>query len=232
MTPASPTTYALLGHLAVRPWTGYELTHQVRRGLRFVWPSSEGHLYREQRRLVELGWATVTKEPVGRRHRNRYTITDAGRAALTAWLATEPQPPRFEVEGILRLFHADHGSMDDLVGSMTATATMAGAMLEDLAGILDEYLDPAGPLAMLERGVGGPGDDRLEFHGRPQFPERLHLVALVVDVTTRLLAELEEAFTTAAAEVSEWPSVVDEGLVEGTRARLETTRSRLAARSR
>ena len=39
--------------------TGYELTQQVRRSLRFVWPSSEGHLYREQKRLLELGWATV-----------------------------------------------------------------------------------------------------------------------------------------------------------------------------
>ena len=73
MSSASPTTYGLLGLLAVRSWTGYELTRQVRRSLRFVWSSSEGHLYREQKRLVERGWAkeegpglfTVT-EPVAR----------------------------------------------------------------------------------------------------------------------------------------------------------------------
>jgi hypothetical protein len=29
----------------VRSWTGYELTRQVHRSLRFIWPTSEGHLY-------------------------------------------------------------------------------------------------------------------------------------------------------------------------------------------
>ena len=66
--------------LAVRSWTGYELTRQVRRSLRFIWPTSEGHLYREQKRLVSLGWAVVEQEQAGRRARNRYTITAAGRA--------------------------------------------------------------------------------------------------------------------------------------------------------
>ena len=58
----STTTYGLLGLLAVRSWTGYELTQQMRRSLRFVWSSSEGHLYREQTGLVELGWAAVEDE--------------------------------------------------------------------------------------------------------------------------------------------------------------------------
>jgi DNA-binding PadR family transcriptional regulator len=66
----------------VRSWTGYELTRQVHRSLRFIWPTSEGHLYREQKRLVTLGWAVVERERTGRRARNRYTITPAGREAL------------------------------------------------------------------------------------------------------------------------------------------------------
>ncbi|MGH2703374.1 MAG: PadR family transcriptional regulator, partial [Actinomycetota bacterium] len=68
-------TYALLALLAVQPWSGYELTKQARRSLLYVWPSSEAHLYREQRRLERLGWASVEKERVGSRVRNRYTIT-------------------------------------------------------------------------------------------------------------------------------------------------------------
>ena len=97
MSNASATTYGLLGMLAVRSWTGYELTQQIRRSLRFVWPSSEGHLYREQKRLVDLGWATVEDEPTGQRSRKRYSITQEGRAALESWLATEPEEPHFQV---------------------------------------------------------------------------------------------------------------------------------------
>jgi PadR family transcriptional regulator, regulatory protein AphA len=83
--------------LAVRSWTGYELTRQVHPSLRFIWPTSEGHLYREQKRLVTLGWAVVEREQTGQRARNRYTITPAGRAALAKWLATPPEEPHLQI---------------------------------------------------------------------------------------------------------------------------------------
>ena len=124
MPSASPATYGLLGMLATRSWTGYELTQQVRRSLRFVWPTSEGHLYREQKRLVTLGWAAVTREPAGRRTRQRYTITAAGRRALRTWLASETEEPHFQVEGILRSFYADSAGPAELAASMRTTAAV------------------------------------------------------------------------------------------------------------
>ena len=78
----SPTTFGLLGLLAVRSWTGYELTQQLQRSLRYVWSASEGHLYRQQSHLVDLGWASVEDEPAGERTRKRYSITPEGREAL------------------------------------------------------------------------------------------------------------------------------------------------------
>src|SRR5688500_13064140 len=166
MSAASPTTYGLLGLLAVRSWTGYELTGQIRRSLRFVWSVSDGHLYREQKRLVELGWATVEDEPAGRRSRKRYTITTAGRAALAEWLETEPEEPHFQIEGVLRIFFGDQSHPVALATSVQATAEASRSMLEEMRGYAAEYLDPGGPLAMLEAGVSGPDDDRHEFHGR------------------------------------------------------------------
>jgi PadR family transcriptional regulator AphA len=222
----SPTTYALLGLLAARSWTGYELTNQLRRSLRFVWASSEGHLYREQKRLIELGWATVEREPVGKRHRNRYTITPEGRSAMREWLGTEPGDLRLEIEGLVRMFYADQGSVEDLLSSMEATARVARSMLDRLLAFVDEYLEEGGPLWMLEEGVGGPGQERLAFHDRPQFPERLHVVALVIDVTTALLADLETSLAAVADEVEGWPSTTDPGITPLTRKRLENIRHR------
>jgi PadR family transcriptional regulator AphA len=146
MATPSQATFGLLGMLAVRSWTGYELTQQVRRSLRFVWPSSEGHLYREQKRLVDLGWASVEEEPAGERTRNRYTITDAGRAALGEWLATEPEEPHFQVEGVLRMFFGDQGTPEQLVTSMQASAVTARSMLDEMLGFVGEYLEEGGPL--------------------------------------------------------------------------------------
>lgn len=226
MKQPSPTTYALLGLLAARSWTGYELTNQVRRSLRFVWGSSEGHLYREQKRLIELGWATVEREPVGKRHRNRYTITPEGRSAMREWLSTEPDELRLEIEGLVRMFYADQGSVEDLLSSMEATARVARSMRDRLLGFVDEYLEEDGPLWMLEEGMGGPDQERLMFHDRPQFPERLHVVTLVMDVSTALLADIETSLTTAAEEVKGWPSTSDPGITPLTRKRLENIRDR------
>lgn len=85
----------------------------------------------------------------------RYTITPAGRAALVAWLSTEPGEPTLQIEGIVRLFFADQGRPDQLVESMAVTARSAQVMLEELLGFVDEYLAPGGPLAMVEEGAAG-----------------------------------------------------------------------------
>ncbi|MDX1658803.1 MAG: PadR family transcriptional regulator [Nitriliruptorales bacterium] len=222
----SPATYGLLGLLATRSWTGYELTQQVQRSLRFTWPTSEGHLYREQKRLVTLGWATATTERVGRRSRKRYTITDEGREALRAWLETEPEEPHFQIEGLLRVFFADRGTPEQLVAAMLATGDMAGSMVDELRGFVDEYLADGGPLWMLEQGVGGPQGERLEFRGRPMYPERLHVVALAIDLLTRLLSTLDEFLAEAAEEAGRWPTTTHTSLTPATRRRLEAVRER------
>ncbi len=62
------------------------------------------------------------------------------------------------------------------------------------------------------------------------FPERLHVVALAIDVTTRLLKTLDDFFTESSQEVAAWSSAPDNALTLATRARLEQIRSRRPAR--
>jgi len=224
MQQPSPTTYALLGLLAVRSWTGYELTQQLRRSLRFVWPSSEGHLYREQKRLIDLGWATLTVEPLGNRVRKRYTITPSGRSAFRAWLQTEPGEPRLEIEGLVRMFYGDQGSVADMIAAIEATRLQGRSMLGSLLAFVDEYLEPGGPLSMLESRNGEVVDEWPLFHGREQFPDRLHVVALVLEVATALLADLDASLGAIEQEVRTWQSTTDANITPLTRARLERVR--------
>lgn len=195
---AGPMTYALLGLLAMRPHTGYELTTQVRRSLRLVWPSSEANLYREQRRLVRLGWAQVHREPVGRRERNRYEITGTGRSALSGWLGSPPEPPTLEVEALVRMWLADQGTPGDLVGSLRTTATAARAAVADATRLAEVYLA-----------------------GQGEFEARAHLNAMVGDLLTDVLALIAQRCEQAADEVSGWDSTRDRGLDAATRARFE-----------
>lgn len=198
------TTYALLGLLAVRSWTGYELTQQARRSLRYAWPSSEAHLYREQKLLVRLGWATVRTEPVGRRTRNRYTITPAGRRAFRAWLKTSPQPPTLEVEVLLRMFFAEHDTPEALIESLRTTTEQVHEAMEPMARMVEDYLATGGP-----------------------FPERLHLIAMTADLVTDLLTRIERFSTEAIEEVGTWENTKGLGLTADARARLERILERL-----
>ena len=197
-TEPTTTSYALLGLLALRPWSAYELAGQMQRAIHLCWPKSERLAYAEPKRLVAMGLARQRSELVGQRRRTVYEITPAGRRALRAWLATTPAPPQLEFETMLRLIHADQGTTDDLLRALDSLAEHAERLYR--AGYLQvkDYLDRGGP-----------------------FPERLHIAALFADFYADYLALLRRWAASAAAEVRRWPSTKDLGMTAGTRRRLE-----------
>ncbi|MGI5246831.1 PadR family transcriptional regulator [Dactylosporangium sp. CA-139066] len=179
------TSYALLGLLAVRDWTTYELAKQVRRSLNWFWPRAERKLYDEPKRLVEQGLATSVREQTGRRARTVYRITGAGRAALREWL-DEPAAPRgIEFEAMVKVFFADAGSLEQL------TAT-----LERIAAEAEERI-----AALAEMAAARP----------VPFAQRAHISAIGL----RLQYEQEDAVRRwarwARAQVEQWPDTTDPG---------------------
>ena len=203
------SSYAVLGLLAIRPWAGYELTQQATRSLRFAWPKSERLLYAEPKKLVEHGLATAHNESVGQRNRTVYTITDAGRSALTAWMATTPQPPVLEAEALLRLLFAENGSIDDLTAALDQLAADATEMYEQVVTINAGYLD-----------------------GRHPFPERTHLSVLFATFQIELFELIIKWVDFAKLEIATWPRTDGLGMTERTRALLsgiEHRRSVMAA---
>jgi len=135
----STTSYAVLGLLALRSWTGYELTQQARRSLAYCWPKEESVLYEEPRRLAAMGLARAQQEREGGRTRNRYSVTDAGRQALRAWLATPSAPPHLELEPLLRLTFADQGELPDAQAAVAALRAWAVASRADGMAVLHGY---------------------------------------------------------------------------------------------
>jgi DNA-binding PadR family transcriptional regulator len=115
------TTYAVLGLLAIKPWTTHELVQQVNFSLRRIWPRAQSKLYEEPKKLVALGYAEDQEEWVGRRRRMRYTITDKGREALRAWLAVPGEGPSLEFEQLLKIEFADSGNKNDILANLAAT---------------------------------------------------------------------------------------------------------------
>jgi DNA-binding PadR family transcriptional regulator len=140
-----PTTYALLGLLALQPWTTYELARQSDRSLRWFFPRAERGIYQEAKRLVALGWATTSATWSGERRGTTYHITRDGRAALEIWLDERPAPLQLESEGLMRAFLAGPDRVDHVRANVEAMGEDARHVLEQLAGMAREWLAREAP---------------------------------------------------------------------------------------
>jgi DNA-binding PadR family transcriptional regulator len=111
----SPTSYVVLGMIALRgPSTPYDLKRAVGHSIGYFWPFPHAQLYSEPKRLAETGLLVVTSEDGGRR-RQLYDLTEAGRDALSAWLA-EPTDEQMQVRDIaeMKLFFSELARPEDL----------------------------------------------------------------------------------------------------------------------
>lgn len=135
--PLTTTSHALLGLLAVKPWTTYEMAKQVQRSLGWFWPRAERKLYDEPRHLVAAGLATATAQHTGNRPRTVYAITAAGRRALRTWLGEPPRPPSLEFEAMVKVFFADGGTLAQLRATLEAVETQARQRSIELRSMID-----------------------------------------------------------------------------------------------
>jgi DNA-binding PadR family transcriptional regulator len=141
------TSYAILGHLAMQPWTMYDLAAQMRRNVHFFFPRVESQIYAEPKRLVAEGLAKATTEMTGKRARTVYSITAAGRKELARWLA-EPlsKGPLLEFEAVLRVLLSPFGRDEDLASTLRqARDDIRGSILTVAPMISDEYAAGAAP---------------------------------------------------------------------------------------
>lgn len=186
---------ALLGLLALRSWTAYELTRQVQRALRRVWPRSEATIYAEIGRLADHGLARATQEQVNGRTRTSYEITDAGRDAVAAWLRDdEPAPPQVQIEQVLRVFLADVGTIDDLRRSLDVTREQVTELVRESEPVVREYAGPDAP-----------------------YPRRAHLDALFVHFMVGFHRHVLSWCDDVEAELDTWDDTAGVGLTVGTR---------------
>lgn len=181
MAALTTTSYAILGQLALRPWTTYELAAEMRRNVHYFWPRAESLIYAEVKRLAVTGLAVAEKSAVGKRPRTTYSITPAGQAALSAWLETRPRPFALELEALLRVLLARFGTREDLLATLVAAREDADELLTLGGGIMQEYAT-----------------------GRAPFQDEAHLRAFVFDFLHSFARTLEQWASRTRSEVEGW----------------------------
>lgn len=176
------TSYAILGLLAVRPFTTYEIAKQMDRALGQFWPAARSKVYEEPKKLVDLGLARATKEATGGRARTVYSITAKGRRTLQAWLPRPGRAPALESEQLVKVFFAEFGTRADLLRTLEAVRSASDDETLATAHVADEYLEGCGP-----------------------FPERLPWLILVGQFLDDFQAMVAAWAAWAIETVEQWP---------------------------
>jgi DNA-binding PadR family transcriptional regulator len=173
----------MLGMLAIRPWTSYELAQHMERGVGRLWPpSARSNLFVEPKKLVALGLAESRQAPVGKRQRTEYSITEEGRRALREWLATPGEATRISSEQLLQLFFAENGTRDQARSLIDAIAAQARREAAENIVVAGSYIDGSGP-----------------------FPERAAILAVVGRFMTDFTDMVEAWAAWAVTIVDDWP---------------------------
>ena len=179
----STTSFAILGLLALRPWSGYELAQQVDRSLRHMWPRTKRQLFEQPKLLVRAGFATAARDSVGLRRRTVYSITPAGRRALRDWMAQPGRSPALEWEALIKVFFAEHLDNEQLLGHLRGIRDSAAA---SLTAYIESVTDS------IARGF--------------PFPDRLQLSLLVTKFFMDYIVTIERWADWALTEVERWDS--------------------------
>src|SRR5882757_1123831 len=182
----TPTSFAILGYLASRPWSAYELTKQMRDALRLAWTRTEASIYGEPKNLVQRGLATAAEEENEGRRRTVYTITEEGRAELRAWFDRDSAPPVHEFEALLKVGFAENADRAATIADLERTEAQARAVITDAWAAYPRYLERAGTN-----------------------PERLHNLFIygkfINDYTALIVSWAQWAREQIAARPEQWP---------------------------
>lgn len=186
MKKTTTTSFAILSLLALRSWSGYELSQQMRRSVGEFWPRAERGIYQEAKNLVDHGFASAVTERHGRRLRTVYSITPKGRGALRRWHSGPSRAPSFESDAILRIAFAEHGTKSDALRTLAELRAHVDERRALITNVARDYVE-----------------------GRGRYPRRAHVIALVSRFFSDYYAFIDAWAEWAAREVEDWDDVMD-----------------------
>jgi DNA-binding PadR family transcriptional regulator len=156
MEQLSATGKVILGMLAARPRSGYEIKQLVDQSARFFWAASYGQIYPELKKLEEAGLIAGDDSSQGGRQRTTFRLTAEGKRAAHQWISSPPQVHEIRDEGLLKLFFAgsiDPKRMAEIARERAAVSRAKAGQLRAIAEAVEETGRPTeGPEAKPDPG--------------------------------------------------------------------------------
>ncbi len=109
------TRYVLLGLLAQKSQTGYDLKKHIDENFKAFWNESYGQIYPELKTLLNEKYIKIDSKKLKSRKNTLYAITNKGRDSLAEWLEIEPEKESVRLEILLKTYFSKHGSKSSLI---------------------------------------------------------------------------------------------------------------------
>ncbi|MBC9717436.1 PadR family transcriptional regulator [Streptomyces sp. TRM66268-LWL] len=111
--------HAILVSLLEKPGSGYELARRFERSIGYFWTATHQQIYRVLKRMEGDGWVDVRDvAQQGRPDKKEYSVAEAGRVALSAWLAAPIEPESVRHDLAVKIRGAAFDDPASLIGEV------------------------------------------------------------------------------------------------------------------
>jgi PadR family transcriptional regulator, regulatory protein AphA len=162
MSKLSATSYVVLGLVAERPSSGYDLAAFAEGSIRQFFPLTRSHMYSELDRLSRLGLLRATEVEAERYATKRvYEITPQGLEVLRGWLDDPGLPPeRQRSLFLVQVFFGDQVSPARIEELLDSYEQAARAWRDQLTELVDSLADR--PESTFRRATAMYGVEQME----------------------------------------------------------------------
>ena len=115
MKKINKTKYVILGLLAEKPRSGYEIKQFIQEFMTHFWQESDASIYPMLKTLEAEKCVASRSEYVGRRERKMFEITAAGKKDFSQWLALPAEEEGRRKELLLKLFFSANARKKDAI---------------------------------------------------------------------------------------------------------------------
>lgn len=114
MAKEKKTKFVILGFLLDESRSGYEIGGLIKQSTNNFWQESDASIYPTLKLLTNEGLVSSQTVYVGKRRKEIFTITDAGRGAFMEWFKRPPDQDLHREEFLLKLFFTTDATQEQM----------------------------------------------------------------------------------------------------------------------
>lgn len=114
MAKEKKTKFVILGFLLNDSLSGYEIGEMIKESTNNFWQESDASIYPTLKILAKEGFVSAESVYVGKRRKEVFTITKAGKKFFFEWFKRAPDPDQHREEFLLKLFFTDETTEEQM----------------------------------------------------------------------------------------------------------------------